>query len=74
MFHCSNKILYFLSGAEKIIVPHVLRNMQLVCEKGKEIIGDEPRTVPDYSLEYQPLQWEEQPPEEKYRFISEITR
>lgn len=55
-------------------MPHVLRNMQLVCEKGKEIIGDEPRTVPDYSLEFQPLQWEEQPPEEKYRFISEITR
>lgn len=48
--------------------------MQLVCEKGKEIIGDEPRTVPDYSLEYHLLQWEEQPPEEKYRFISEITR
>lgn len=63
-----------LVGAEKLIVPHVLRNMQIVCEKGKEIIGDEPRTLPDYTLEHKHIQWTEQPSEEKYRFISEIAR
>lgn len=48
--------------------------MQIICEKGKEIIGDESKIKPDYTLEYKLLQWEEQPPEDKYRFISEIAR
>lgn len=61
-------------GCAKIRVPHVLLNMQIVCENGKEIIGEEPRITPDYSLEYKCLEWKEQPPQEKYRFISEITR
>lgn len=48
--------------------------MQAVCEKGKEIIGEEPRTMPNYLLEYKCIQWSDQPPEDKYRYISEIAR
>ncbi|XP_065224775.1 uncharacterized protein LOC135848732 isoform X2 [Planococcus citri] len=62
------------AGAEKLNVPHVLRNLQIVCERGKEIIGEEPPTIPDYSLEHKHIQWCEQPSEDKYRFVSEIAR
>lgn len=62
------------TGAEKLVVPTVLRSMQIVCEKGKEIIGDEPRTLPDYTLEHKHIQWAEQPAEDKYRYVSEIAR
>lgn len=49
-------------------------NLQIITESGREIIGDEPRNNLDYSLEYKPTDWTEQPPIEKYRFISEIAR
>lgn len=49
-------------------------NLQIITENGREIIGDEPRNNLDYSLEYKPTDWTEQPPIEKYRFISEIAR
>jgi len=49
-------------------------NLQIITESGREIIGDEPRNNLDYSFEYKPLDWAQQPPIEKYRFISEIAR
>lgn len=55
-------------------VPSAMLNLQIITESGREIIGDEPRSNLDYSLEYKPTDWIEQPPIEKYRFISEIAR
>ncbi|KAL4084741.1 hypothetical protein QTP88_027657 [Uroleucon formosanum] len=61
-------------GAQKLEVPSAMLNLQIITESGREIIGDEPRNNLDYSLEYKPIDWAEQPPIEKYRFISEIAR
>ncbi|XP_025423040.1 obscurin isoform X6 [Sipha flava] len=60
--------------AQKLKVPSAMLNLQIITESGREIIGDEPRNNLDYSLEYKPIEWAEQPPIEKYRFISEIAR
>uniref|UniRef100_A0A2S2PE49 Muscle M-line assembly protein unc-89 n=1 Tax=Schizaphis graminum TaxID=13262 RepID=A0A2S2PE49_SCHGA len=60
--------------AQKLEVPSAMLNLQIITESGREIIGDEPRNNLDYSLEYKPIDWAEQPPIEKYRFISEIAR
>ncbi|XP_060875327.1 obscurin isoform X5 [Metopolophium dirhodum] len=60
--------------AQKLEVPSAMLNLQIITESGREIIGDEPRNNLDYSLEYKPIDWDEQPPIEKYRFISEIAR
>ncbi|XP_022174781.1 obscurin-like isoform X5 [Myzus persicae] len=60
--------------AKKLEVPSAMLNLQIITESGREIIGDEPRNSLDYSLEYKPIDWAEQPPIEKYRFISEIAR
>ncbi|XP_025192239.1 obscurin isoform X4 [Melanaphis sacchari] len=60
--------------AKKLEVPSAMLNLQIITESGREIIGDEPRNNLDYSLEYKPIDWAEQPPIEKYRFISEIAR
>ncbi|XP_026820148.1 obscurin-like isoform X6 [Rhopalosiphum maidis] len=60
--------------AQKLEVPPAMLNLQIITESGREIIGDEPRNNLDYSLEYKPIDWAEQPPIEKYRFISEIAR
>ncbi|XP_050440789.1 obscurin isoform X50 [Adelges cooleyi] len=58
----------------KLEVPPAMLNLQIITENGHEIIGDEPHNNLDYSLEYKPTEWVEQPPIEKYRFISEIAR
>ncbi|XP_050523342.1 obscurin isoform X47 [Daktulosphaira vitifoliae] len=58
----------------KIQVPPAMLNLQIITESGREIIGDEPHNKLDYTLEYKPTEWVEQPPIEKYRFISEIAR
>lgn len=55
-------------------VPSAMLNLQIITESGREIIGDEPRNNLDYSFEYKPTDWAEQPPIDKYRFISEIAR
>lgn len=73
-FFLTKLIVWLYLDARKLEVPSAMLNLQIITESGREIIGDEPRNNLDYSLEYKPIEWAEQPPIEKYRFISEIAR
>lgn len=62
------------AGAPKIQVTRAMKHLQQITESGQKITPEETKPKVDYRFETEPIEWSTENYNERYSFISEISR